>query len=174
MGESVNAAKYFISNDEAATEALGAALVTALNIHKRQISSAVRVGLYGGLGAGKTTLVRGLLRSLGVQGAVRSPTYSLLEHYSVENWQCLHLDLYRLTEPRDVLGLGLADFDLSGYLWLIEWPERAAGVLPAADLILEMQSLANTHQVVMRAGTVLGCAWLIDLSRLVLLSEFVA
>jgi tRNA threonylcarbamoyladenosine biosynthesis protein TsaE len=90
--------------------------------------------LHGDLGTGKTTLVRGILRGLGHEGAVRSPTYTLIEPYALGGRQVYHLDLYRLGDAEELEYLGLRDLLGADQLLLVEWPERAAGALPAADL----------------------------------------
>lgn len=100
------------------------------------------VFLHGDLGAGKTTLVRGLLRAYGVSGAVRSPTYTLIEPYEVavgpSQRRLYHLDLYRLADPEELEYLGWQELLADGGLLLIEWPERGAGWLPAPDLRLSI------------------------------------
>ena len=117
------------------TAALGAAVAAAL----RGRAGAV-ICLKGPLGAGKTTVARGLLRALGVDGAIRSPTYTLLEPY--ENVGAgrglVHLDLYRLKDETELEPLGLRDYPPEQWWWLIEWPERAAQRLPAADLVISL------------------------------------
>lgn len=114
--------------DAAATGALGARLAGPL------AASGGCVFLRGPLGAGKTTLVRGLLRALGHAGPVRSPTYTLIEPYRVGGIDVCHVDLYRLTDPLELETLGLRDHLLPAALTLIEWPERGHGVLPRPDL----------------------------------------
>lgn len=121
--------------DAAATEALGAELSGLM----RRAPGGV-LYLRGPLGAGKTTLARGLLRALGVQGAVRSPTYTLLEPYETEACEIIHLDLYRLVGPDDLHGLGLDDYPTERCWWLVEWPERGDGVLPPATLTVTLQA----------------------------------
>ncbi len=96
------------------------------------------VYLSGRLGAGKTTLARALLRAMGVQGTIRSPTYTLLEPYELDGRRVLHMDLYRI-ESLDVDQLGLDDYPPSETLWLVEWPEKAGGRLPLPDLDLQFE-----------------------------------
>jgi tRNA threonylcarbamoyladenosine biosynthesis protein TsaE len=96
------------------------------------------VGIEGELGAGKTTLVSGVLQRLGVTGSVRSPTYTLIEPYDVGGRQVFHLDLYRLSSADEVDGLGLRDLLTAQALLLVEWPSRGAGVLPPPDLEIRL------------------------------------
>ena len=138
------------------TEALGAALARAL-----PPGTPLRVVyLYGDLGAGKTTLVRGLLQQLGHAGAVRSPTYTLFETYQMGAVTVLHADLYRLRDPDELEALGLRDFAVPGYLWLVEWPQRGGELLPAADLRLDLTVTAAGHGVELHDLTPAGTQWL--------------
>ncbi len=114
--------------DEQAQIAFGGCLAVAL---------ADRTGLVtlqGDLGTGKTTLVRGLLRELGHEGPVRSPTYTLIESYAAAGRTLHHLDLYRLADPEELEYLGWRELIADDALVLVEWPERGEGVLPPADL----------------------------------------
>ena len=115
--------------DTAATEALGSAL--ARTLVRR---GAAVIYLEGDLGAGKTTLARGFLRALGVQGTIRSPTYTLMEPYRAGSVDILHMDLYRLNDPLELHNLGLADYPPDRSFWLLEWPQRGLGVLPKFDI----------------------------------------
>lgn len=118
--------------DAGATEALGARLGAAA-------SGQCVIYLYGDLGAGKTTLVRGLLRALGHQGPVPSPTYTLLEPYELDGRTVLHLDLYRLSDPGELDYLGLRDYLGRPLLALVEWPQRGGSALPPADLEITLE-----------------------------------
>ena len=131
--------------DAAATEALGAALWRAWD------GRHCVVALQGDLGAGKTTLVRGLLRAAGHTGAVRSPTYTLMEPYDIAGRRVLHLDLYRLADPGELDFLGVRDELGDGVLVLVEWPERGAGVMPPYDLDVALSDAGSG-----RAARVVG------------------
>ncbi len=122
--------------------------------------TALQVHLLGGLGAGKTTWVRGLLQGLGVTTPVRSPTYSLMELYDVGGGQCLHADLYRLADGGDLDTLGFADHDRPASVWFIEWPERAAGQLPAPELIVRLERTGDVRRISVVARGPRGQAWL--------------
>jgi tRNA threonylcarbamoyladenosine biosynthesis protein TsaE len=116
--------------------------------------------LTGELGAGKTTFARGFLRALGVTEPVRSPTYTLLELYPAASLTLLHIDLYRLNDGAEVESLGLREWAREGCVWLIEWPERAGGRLPLADMSLTFSVGPAWHEVTVRAQSVLGKTWL--------------
>ena len=118
---------HWLAN-EAATLALGAQLAT--------LPCPQVVYLHGDLGAGKTTLVRGALRALGYGGAVRSPTYTLLERYELGGQVIVHFDLYRLADPEELHALGLRELLEEAAMLFFEWPERGEGLLPPATLTL--------------------------------------
>lgn len=143
--------------DEDATLALGARLAAAIPPFA---GGALKVALRGDLGAGKTTVTRGFLRSLGVTGSVRSPSFSLLETYELERLTVIHLDLYRLRDAGDVRGLGLADHDRAGHLWMVEWPERAGHALGDFDLELALRVVDAGREADLTAVTEAGRRWL--------------
>jgi tRNA threonylcarbamoyladenosine biosynthesis protein TsaE len=110
----------------------------ALGLRLAPVLDHAIVYLQGELGAGKTTLARGILRGLGYADKVRSPTYTLVEPYTVDQGAVYHLDLYRLTDAEELEWLGLRDMLAEQALLLIEWPERGAGGLPQADLVVQI------------------------------------
>lgn len=111
---------------------IGQALASAL----ARLRGPITITLEGELGAGKTTLVGALLRAFGFEGYVRSPTYTLVEPYELGRHSIYHLDLYRLTDPHEVEPLGLRDLQGPASIFLIEWPDRAGGMLPPVDLAI--------------------------------------
>ena len=138
--------------DADATGQLGAALA-------RHLPDRAVVHLHGDLGAGKSTLARALLRALGVAGTIRSPTYTLVEPYSLpEGGLALHLDLYRIGDAAELEFLGLGPTEAR--LWLVEWPERGADALPAPDLSLHLALAADGRRCTLRTRTPVGEAWL--------------
>jgi tRNA threonylcarbamoyladenosine biosynthesis protein TsaE len=139
------------------TEAFGANLASARP--GRSDLFAV-VYLSGDLGAGKTTLTRGFLRALGVVGAVRSPTYTLVEIYELAGWTAVHLDLYRLSDPAELDNLGLREWAGAGHLWLIEWPERGSDRLPRADLMVRLVAGEGGHDIQVSGASPQGGLWL--------------
>ncbi len=115
------------------------------------------VQLHGDLGAGKTTLVRHLLKALGVSGRVKSPTYTVVEPYELPGLDIWHFDFYRFTDPREWEDAGFRDIFASPGLKLAEWPEKAAGYLPVADLELQLEvDDDETRQVTLQANTATG------------------
>lgn len=139
--------------DPAATEQLGRALAL---LHP---APAV-IYLRGDLGAGKTTFSRGFIQACGHAGAVKSPTYTLIEPYDLPGGKVFHLDLYRLADPVELEFLGLADLLAEGGVCLIEWPERGGRALPAADLTIELAHAQNARQAVLTAHQPRAEAWL--------------
>lgn len=143
--------------DPAATDSLGAALAASRPPH-------AVVHLLGDLGAGKSSLARALLRALGVTGTVRSPTYTLVERYPLaDGGEAWHLDLYRIGDPGELEFLGLDTDD--AVLWLIEWPDRGAGAVPAPDLVVRLAVEGDGRRVSLQACNARAEAWIAE-SRL--------
>ena len=146
--------------DESATQALAAALAAQPAIRHACIE------LHGELGAGKTTLVRHLLRALGVQGRIKSPTYAVVEPYEVPGLNIWHFDFYRFSDPREWEDAGFRDIFASPGLKLAEWPEKAAGLLPPADLALTLRVQDDeSRHVTLTARTAAGAALLRGLRK---------
>lgn len=116
--------------------------------------------LTGDLGAGKTTLVKGFAHACGITASVRSPTYTLVNTYEAGVLTLVHLDLYRLCNPGELEHLGLREWARPGCLWLIEWPERAGGLLPAADLGVQLAAGPDAHCADLIAASPIGRDWL--------------
>lgn len=127
--------------------------------------------LHGDLGAGKTTLVRGFLLARGHVGAVKSPTYTLVEPYSLDgpeaSRQIYHFDLYRLTDPEELEFLGGRDYFAAESTCLVEWPERGEGWLPTADLDIYLQQRENGRQVRLLGHSQVGLTVIEELERII-------
>jgi tRNA threonylcarbamoyladenosine biosynthesis protein TsaE len=143
--------------DEAATLDLGRRLA--------QCVSPGLIRLHGDLGAGKTTLVRGLLRGLGHAGRVKSPTYTLIEPYQTTRMAVSHWDLYRLGSADELDALGLREHDREQELLLVEWPERAGYRLQRFDLDIHLHYDAEGRLALLQAGSDRGQGWLVALSN---------
>ncbi len=124
-----------------------------------------RVYLQGGLGAGKTTLCRGILRAMGYAGAVKSPTFTLVEPYSLAWGQVFHFDLYRLNDPDELEYIGVDDYFSDQNLCLVEWPEKARDTLPASDLDVELRIMDRSRCARLTARSVFGSEVLENLKQ---------
>ena len=137
--------------DEAATAAFATQLAALPEVRNAYIT------LHGDLGAGKTTLVRHLLRSLGVQGRIKSPTYTVVEPHETPTLQVWHFDFYRFDDPREWEDAGFRDIFASDGLKLAEWPEKAASLTPPADLAIHIEAINETERrVTLRTSTERG------------------
>jgi tRNA threonylcarbamoyladenosine biosynthesis protein TsaE len=133
--------------DPSATDAFAGRLVDALG----DCPAGWLIALKGELGAGKSTLARAMLRAFGHQGAVPSPTYTLIEPYSFPRFDAYHVDLYRIADPEELDYLGWSD--LSDGLCLVEWPERAPGLEARADLVIELAYAGAGRVAELHAGS---------------------
>ena len=151
----------FALADESATARLGTALAHAIEAEAALLNArGFVVALAGDLGAGKTSVVRAMLRALGVTGAVRSPTFTLVEPYVVSSLNFYHFDFYRLADPEEFSFAGFREMFGPGAVCLIEWPDKAAGQLPPADLRIELQVQDQGRHASLAAATELGAACL--------------
>jgi tRNA threonylcarbamoyladenosine biosynthesis protein TsaE len=141
------------STSAADMEALGAQLAVRLGPVRR-------IYLHGPLGAGKTTWVRGLLHGLGHRGAVKSPTFTLVEPYPLTAHTVYHFDLYRLQQPEELEFLGIRDYLADRAVCVVEWAEKAAGVLPEPDIDVKIEPVNKERRVELTAHTHDGVALL--------------
>jgi tRNA threonylcarbamoyladenosine biosynthesis protein TsaE len=139
--------------DTASTEAVGARLAAG-------VRGGMVITLSGELGAGKTTLVRGLLHALGVEGRVKSPTFALVEVYELSNLYCYHFDFYRMENPAEMDGAGFRECFRDDALCLVEWPERAGPALPPADVEVLLAYEDAGRRIRLTARTPAGAACL--------------
>ena len=135
--------------DEEATLALGAQLAQALQ-------PGLTIYLVGDLGAGKTTLTRGILRGLGYTGKVKSPTYTLVELYTISSLYLYHFDFYRFADPEEWIDAGFREHFNAESVCLVEWPEKAGEYLPPPDLRIELAVEQDGRRLQVHAETEAG------------------
>lgn len=140
--------KYLLKNEESTIEF---AQKLALHLPEKAL-----IFLKGPLGAGKTTFVRGLLRSLGHQGSTKSPTYTLVEPYVINQNKYYHFDLYRLGDPEELEYIGIRDYLDEIAVCLIEWPEKGEGFIPKADLEINLNYEGEARSITLQAS---NSAW---------------
>jgi len=145
--------KTFVLVDETATIAMGTQLA---RIVKGELKQGLDVYLSGDLGAGKTTLTRGFVQGMGHKGNVKSPTYTLVEPYELDNWHIYHFDLYRLSDPEELEYMGIRDYFNENCCCFIEWPDKGQGMLADADLIINMAYSDEQRLITLDAATDLG------------------
>lgn len=120
------------------------------------LTSGMIIALQGELGVGKTTFSRGILRALGYNGIVKSPSYTIVESYYLENITVHHMDLYRLSEAHELSTIGFKDYLSSTAILLIEWPERAQWLLTQSDLIVTFNIKASGRLITLAALSAAG------------------
>ncbi|TMO87603.1 tRNA (adenosine(37)-N6)-threonylcarbamoyltransferase complex ATPase subunit type 1 TsaE [Pseudoalteromonas spongiae] len=135
--------------DETETVAMGSKLSSC--IHDGAV-----IFLHGDLGAGKTTLTRGVVQGFGHTGKVKSPTYTLVEPYELASQNVYHFDLYRLADPEELEFMGIRDYFENNSVCLIEWPEKGAGMLAQADLEITMEYVDNARRITIMANSQSG------------------
>ncbi|AUM13633.1 tRNA (adenosine(37)-N6)-threonylcarbamoyltransferase complex ATPase subunit type 1 TsaE [Ketobacter alkanivorans] len=149
----------FSLSDESATLKLG-----------QQLAVQLRAGgvlyLQGDLGAGKTTLSRGIIQSLGHSGAVKSPTYTLVEPYELPGLRVFHFDLYRLADPEELEFIGIRDYFDPGTVCIIEWPDRGGDMIPPPDLVLRLEKQGNGRLASLVANSAAGQTMLGRLTKI--------
>ena len=143
--------------DAAATERLGAALAPGIGPGRV-------LHLRGELGAGKTTVARGLLRALGYAGRVKSPTYAVVEPYTLSRLHLYHFDFYRFSEKAEWVNSGFRDYFSPATACIVEWPERAGGLLAPPDLEIRLEIAGEARRALVQACTPAGESWLSSLA----------
>ena len=146
--------------DESATQALARQVVHLMRAAAPTVGPGGRLYFQGDLGAGKTAFIRAFLREGGVKGRIKSPSYALLEPYKVSNLYFYHFDFYRFSDPREWLDAGFRDLLRDDAVVLIEWPERANGLLPLPDLEIVLAYAGLGRDATLNAYTARGLTWL--------------
>ena len=154
------AKKQFDLLNEDATINMGNKLA---RIVKNELNHGIVVYLNGDLGAGKTTLTRGFVQGMGHVGNVKSPTYTLVEPYQLDQWNIYHFDLYRLADPEELEFMGIRDYFNKNCCCFIEWPEKGLGLLANADVSINMVYKGEQRIIILQAQSKLGQQLLLSL-----------
>ena len=141
-----------VLKDEQQMHAYGEKIAQAIG----QTNAPLLILLSGDLGAGKTTLSRGILAGLGHKGSVKSPTYTLVEPYDLEIGKVFHFDLYRLVDSEELYDIGFDDYLSEAQLCMVEWPDKGGSLVPKADISLQINSNGTGREVILTAQTSLG------------------
>ena len=145
----MNAPPEYYLTDEAETTSLGAKIAKHLN-------SGMTIFLSGQLGAGKTCLTRGILRELGYQGSVKSPTYSLVETYTINNKKISHFDFYRLSAAEELFEAGFEEHFSEENICIVEWPEKIATVIDTSDVLIRFEIVGTSRKITLESETLMG------------------
>lgn len=156
--------KLFLQN-EAQTLQFSAAMASI-------IAPKTVIYLFGDLGAGKTCFARGFIQALGHHGTVKSPTYTLVEEYSLAQHRIFHFDLYRLSDAEELEFIGIRDYIQSEAILLIEWPQRGEGFIPEADLLVDFKYHNNGRRVQLESNSLIGSHFIEKNRRLQTLVPF--
>ncbi len=147
------AKKQFNLLNEDATITMGNQIA---EIVKSELNHGITVYLNGDLGAGKTTLTRGFVQGMGHVGNVKSPTYTLVEPYELEQWNIYHFDLFRLADPEELEFMGIRDYFNKNCCCFVEWPEKGHGLLANADVSINMEYQGEQRSIILQAQSELG------------------
>lgn len=148
MNNEMTAVTFYLDNEDDTVE-IGSKIA-------KLVSVPFTLYLTGDLGAGKTTLSRGLIQSLGHKGAVKSPTYTLVEPYELDGIEVYHFDLYRLHDPEELEFMGIRDYFSDKSLCIVEWPDRGHGLLPKADIHLHLKYVNTGRELDIEAKSEQG------------------
>lgn len=136
----------FFLEDENATVNFGAYLSKIIPLN-------TTIFLEGDLGAGKTTLTRGIVQELGFDGAVKSPTFTLVEEYDFNKFKLFHFDLYRLNDPEELEFMGIRDYFSENSIRLIEWPSHGGDYIPNPDVVIRLEYIAVSRKITIKVLT---------------------
>lgn len=157
---------FVSSNSEEMTESLGAQIASLCLAAEADEKQTWTVHLVGELGAGKTCFSRGFVRGCGHSGSVKSPTYTLVEPYELDEVDVFHFDLYRLADAEELEFMGFRDYQNSNTINLIEWPQQGQGVLPAPDLLIAIEFTPDGRKIKLTGKSLKASGLITQLSEL--------